>query len=552
MRRYDQLVVDQGNFRSTWQDLAEFFTPYKANITVQSSPGTRKTQRLFDSTGVVAASTLSSQMLGSLANAAQDWYSIAIRQRQLNTLKRVRDWCEEVTSVSLSALAASNFYTELSEVFVDLPIFAIGGLYIEERDPVGPNRWGGMQYTGQVIGQYVCAENREGRIDTVFRKFTLPAREVVARRGWTPSDAVTRLAKPDAKPDEAIEILHAVYPREDGDRTGRRGGQRMPFASCYLEAKTRHVLAEGGYEEFPYAIARWSKDSQSVYGWAPGSIAYPDVRTLNRYVELDLGARGKAVDPPLMMRHQSVLGSLSLEPASVSVIDADGPLGDSIMPLESKARFDVSMEGLQRLESKIDKVFYGPLMRDLDRQKTATEAHIIADEVMRLLGPAAARMQRELLSHAIERTLAIMFRAGELPPPPEALLQAGFRPDLDIIYEGPLARAQRSRDLIAIQRKNQWLVEIAAFDPNRAATLADNYDWDAEARHVAEVVGYPSDLVHDEDAVTRLREQRAQAQAQAAKLQMIAVAAEAAGKAAPMVKAVSDARAQQQPQEAAA
>lgn len=544
-RQYEGSVTRQANFRQTWQDLAEFLTPYKANITTEHAPGQRRTQRMFDSTAVIAASTLSANIQGSVCNPAQEWFSIRVRDDALNDAKAVRDWCEVVSQRTLAAIAASNFYTEVSEVLVDLPVFAIGGLYCDEAQPKGPNRFGGLHYAALVIGHYAIEENADGRVDTVFRTFTWPKREVFAKWPDTCSEGVKNGAQDPVKADEPVKILHAVYPRAVSS-AGARTGRNKPVASCYVELESKHLLGEGGYDEHPYAVARWSKDSQSPYGWGPGSIAYPDVRTLNRYVQLDLQARGKAVDPPLIQRQDGILGSLSLEPAAINVSLHDGPLVDSVMALESKARFDVNKDGIERLERKISECFYGPLLRQITKDMTATEAWIIQDETLRLLGPAAGRMQTELLGAAIERSIAILFRARQLPAPPDALVQAGFDADLDIVYEGPLARAQKSRDLVAIERKNAWLAQVYEINP----AVADKFDWDAEAAHIAEVTGYPSDLVLSDEVVAARRQQRAEQQAAAAQLQILGGAAEAAGKVAPLAKVIQDG--QQQPQGATA
>jgi hypothetical protein len=44
----------------------------------------------------------------------------------------------------------------------------------------------------------------------------------------------------------------------------------MPVASIYIERKTKHVLQNGGFEEFPYAVPRWYKVAGEKYGRSPG------------------------------------------------------------------------------------------------------------------------------------------------------------------------------------------------------------------------------------------------------------------------------------------
>jgi hypothetical protein len=92
------------------------------------------------------------------------------------------------------------------------------------------------------------------------------------------------------------------------------------------------------------------------------------------------------------------------------------------------------------------------------------------------------------------------------------------------------------------------VAQVAPFRPE----VVDVYDWDAEARHIGEVTGYPSDLMLAEPAVAALRASRAEAQAAQAQLAVIHGAADAAGKAAPMVSALADAQKNAQPAGAAA
>ncbi|HEY1244552.1 MAG TPA: portal protein [Hyphomicrobiaceae bacterium] len=549
VRRYRELHGQQDNYRTRWQTLAEFFAPYKANITIETFPGTLKTQRLFDSAGVHAANKLAAMIHGGLTNQAQKWFSLRLRQRDLNDVKDNRDWLEDVAEETYLALGASNFYTEMSEVYLDLPVFCTAGLYCQEKTPARPNVFGGLQFTALVIGHYVIAEDSDGRVDTVIRDFELSWREIW--RLWGDGGEGLRPGERSRLPQEAREqvennperrqkLLHAVYPRPKAVRDYGAPALKKPWASCYLLEKQMVLLAESGYDEFPFAVARWSKDSRSPYGTGPGWIAYPDVRTLNRAVEIKLGALAKALDPPLMQAEDAVLGTLSLEPTAINVVTAWPP---QIAPLESKARFDVDAVEEQRLERKISEIFYGPQIMEITKEMTATEASFVQEEILRMLGPAANRLQNELLSHTIERAIAIQYRGGVLPPPPQALARAGFSVDIDIVYEGPLARAQRSRDLIAIQRKNEWLLGQLQMGNTQAADL---FDTDEEGRIVAEVAGVPSSIIRGQQTVASMRQQKAQQQADQARLHMLAGAAQAAGQAAPMVKALSDARAQQQ------
>jgi hypothetical protein len=79
---------------------------------------------------------------------------------------------------------------------------------------------------------------------------------------------------------------------------------------------------------------------------------------------------------------------------------------------------------------------------------------------------------------------------------------------VDVEYQGPLERAQRLSDLVAIERKNAWVLSVVELKPE----VLDNFDYDEEARHVADVTGLPARLSRGKVGVTKLREMRAKAQ----------------------------------------
>ena len=67
-----------------------------------------------------------------------------------------------------------------------------------------------------------------------------------------------------------------------------------------------------------------------------------------------------------------------------------------------------------------------------------------------LLGPLAGRQMSEFLGPMVERELDLLARAGQIPPMPQELAEAGG--EYKIEYDSPLARAQRAEEGVAIVR----------------------------------------------------------------------------------------------------
>jgi len=173
---------------------------------------------------------------------------------------------------------------------------------------------------------------------------------------------------------------------------------------------------------------------------------------------------------------------------------------------------------------------------------TAHEVMVRHEMMQRLLGPTLGRLETELLGPVIERVFGIMFRAGALPEPPPVVLQyAEQGGKIDIEYESPIARAQRSGDAQAIEATFGFVTQFAELRPE----ILDNFDLDEAAKIIARVRAVPATVLRSAEQVKSARDARSEAQQQQQRLDQVTALATAAGKAAPAVKADSDAKKQE-------
>ena len=87
--------------------------------------------------------------------------------------------------------------------------------------------------------------------------------------------------------------------------------------------------------------------------------------------------------------------------------------------------------------------------------------------------------------------------------------------DIDIQYLGPLARAQRIDEVASIERFSNTAQVLAQTDP----AVLDVADFDGALRAIGDRLAVPAELMRDDREVKKLRDQRAQAQAQALQTQ---------------------------------
>lgn len=139
-----------------------------------------------------------------------------------------------------------------------------------------------------------------------------------------------------------------------------------------------------------------------------------------------------------------------------------------------------------------------------------------------MLGPVIERLHTELLDPLIEITFARLVEAGLVPPPPQEL--AGMA--LNVEFVSMLAQAQRAIATNGVDRFVANLGAIAQFKPD----VLDKLDADQWADRYADMLGVDPEMVVAGDTLAMVRNQRAQAQAQAQQVALAEQAASAAQK----------------------
>ena len=510
LRRHERLKSERSVWETHWQTLAELVRPLRAEFNTTRTPGETRADRIYDGTAPLASENLAAGLWGMVTNAANQWFALKTEDEDLNDFDPVRDWLDDVTRRmrSLFAGRGGQFYTRVFELYHDLGVFGTAVFYSEEDPATGQ-----VHFSARPLSECFVAEDDRGRIDTVFRAFTLTARQAAQMFG---RDACgEKVAKAlDKEPDRRWPYLHAVLPNEAWT-PGRLGADGKPVLSVYISVEDRNVCRRGGFDEFPFQVPRWATASGEVYGRAPAMLALPDVKMVNAMSRETIVAAQKATNPPLLMHDDGVRTALRNRPGGVTygAITPEGrPL---VQPLISGARPDVGLEMQEQRRAAIRDAFYFSLMQLVGAPNmTATEVLQRQEEKLRLMGPHLGRLQGEFLDPLIDRVFAVMLRQSEpawrngldgvLPLPPEALVGA----DIRVEYVSPLAKAQMAADGQAIIRTVESLMPLAQFDPG----VLDNLDADAAARALANAWGAPAKIVRDPREVAQIRQQRQAAQ----------------------------------------
>ena len=492
--RNEKLKSIRAAYQSVWDDIARFIVPTR----VQASEGSKKTFELYDATAIHSNKILAASMHGTLTPSSMLWSTFKLRDDRLNTLREVMDWLEICEERMWLARHQSNYNGAIHELYIDYPAFGQGCLLIEERH-IGKPGFNGFLYKCFPNYQYCTARNSEGIVDTIYREFELSARAAADRWKGGVGEKIQQSLEKD--PDRKFEFVHCVLPNENG--------KGKPWVSYYISKDDKKLVSEGGYYEFPYIVPAWYIVSGEEYGSGIGSDALPDIKTLNKAKEYDLKGWAKDIDPATFETDQGVLGTLDLTPGGRNVARDK----NSIWTLDRKARYDVTQIKMEDLRQSIRQMFFSDQLKLQEGpEMTATEVHVRYELMQRLLGPSIGRYETEGLNPQIKREFNMMMRAssGRFPtlPPPPPVLAGMSAEELDIVYEGPLARAQRMGEASAIRRFFTVGVELSQVKQD----VLDVADIDEGYRTIGEIEGVPSRVMRSEEEIRAIREKRAEAQ----------------------------------------
>ena len=518
IKRFSQLKSQRGTWDSHWQEIADYVLPRRADVTVKRARGDKRTEKIFDSTAINAAELLASSLHGMLTNAASPWFSMSYKDRALNLDDASMEWLEDCTNQMYIVLNRSNFQQEIHELYQDLITFGTAGMIIEKDEEAG------LRFSTRHISEIYIQENEFGRVDTVYRLFKMSARSAVNMFG-TEYEKIAKLN--ENNPYSDVELLHIVLPRDIYDPR-KQDALNKPFASIYCDPETNFVLGEGGYDEFPYVVPRFLKSSVEMYGRSPAMVALADIKMINKMSETIIKAAQKTIDPPLLVPDDGFILPIRTVPGGLNFYRSGSR--DRIEPLNTNANIGLGVQYEEQRRDAIRKAFYVDQLLLAQRvNMTATEVLQRNEEKMRMLAPVLGRLQGEMLQPLITRCFNIMLRLNMFPPAPEPL-QGQI---IDIEYTSPLARSQRSGDINASVRMIEMLAPLQQLAP-----VFDYVDVDKFVKHTQEVLGVPAKIMRSDQEVVQLRQQRQAEQQAMMEAQAQLQQAEAAGAAAPAIKAL--------------
>lgn len=526
MALHSRSMTTQQQMWEEWDELARYIRPSMGGIVSPSQPGEKRTHDIYDSTSLQAVADLGNYLSAGMTPSASPWLNLSFRNADMMEQDSFVEWLQECAERLRAEFLRSNFYATMGEIYQDLPAFGNGVIQADRKlDRSG--KYTGLHFEACWIREITALADEYGDLSITFRCYEQTALQWYQKFGDKVGESLKRLC--EEKPDTLVKFLHIVYPRdpEDIDQKGVEKGiapmDKMPWASIWLNMKDKAIVSESGYMEQPRYITRWAKASSSIWGYGPGHLALPDIRTLNEAVRLEMAAWERTLDPSMVSGPNNIMGKLDFSPGGLTI--ARDP--SKLKTLREGTDFSLTAVKTDELRTAILRVFFADLIREPADVKSGTTAYEVAKRIeraQRILGEAVGHLQG-MLKWLVERSFAIMYREGQFPPVPEGLLESGAQ--IDIQYTSPLRQAQEAQGVEQLTLFVGDVAQLAAVQQNAGLQpdVLDWIDWDGAVQELAKRRNAWASAVRSDEEVEELREARQQAQAQQAQLEQQAQAA---------------------------
>jgi hypothetical protein len=424
-------------FEDLYRDAYEFALPQRQlyGYWEGNSQGNKKMTRVFDSTAITSTQRFANRLQSGIFPPQRKWCrlepGVDIPADRTAQAQAVLDAYNEKM---FAVLKQSNFDIAIGEFLLDLAV-GTAAMLVQPGDDVQT-----INFIPVPMFLIAYEEGANGQVDKIFRRMRMKGEAITQqwRDAEMPVDVAQRI---EQKPTDEVELLEAtLYDPERGDW-------------CYhvLDKTTKQELVYRRTDTNPWVIARYMKVAGEIYGRGPLLTALPDIKTLNKTLELLLKNASLAVAGVYTAADDGVLNpqTVKLLPgAIIAVARNGGPQGESLKPLPRSGDFNVSQIVINDLRQNIKRVLLDEsLPPDNMSARSATEVVERMKELAQNLGSAFGRLINETMVPLVGRILGVMDEKGMIDLP---LRVNGL--EVKVSPVAPLAMAQNMEEVNAIMQ----------------------------------------------------------------------------------------------------
>jgi len=517
--RLGQLKERRALWETDWDNITDLVDPRRGKVQGNDT-GKRRGQLSYSSVAQESLKIWAAGMQGYLVGPTIKWFQLSIPDKGLQQSRAVKWWLQECEEALYAEFNRSNFYSVMAEYFRNAGSIGTSILFADE-DIEG----GLIDFAVRHHRECYIAEDRRGRVDTLYREFPMTLRNIIATFGLEGLPEGMKQAA-GKTPYAQYTVFHAIYPGSD-KATNLHLDFKREWNSVYWISEQQTVLRQGGFDMFKAACWRTRKNVDEEYGRSPAHDALVEVMGLNAISKSLLIADQRMAEPVINVPSE-MRGRFRKNPGAENYIDNMANRPEYMQHNIDTRGAELRAERYgQAIRSHFNADFFLMLSMSDNPQKTATEILERRTEKAIILGSEVGSLLRECLIPVMDIVFDIAMKAGRIPPIPEDLNYAkDSRFDYDFI--GPLAQAQK--EVFEKQGIGKGLADlqpIAIMYPEVRHII----DPIKLTRKLLEADNFPQDAMRTDEEIQGLMDADRQQQQAMQAAQMADTAAGAVGKA---------------------
>ena len=445
IKRQAAAQTKKDEFQQLYQDAYEFALPQRQlyGVWEGGAVGSKKMQRVFDSTAINSTQRFANRLQSVVFPPQRKWATLEPGsdipfEKQQMARNIFETYCDKMFTV----LQQSNFDIAMGEFLLDLSV-GTACMMVQPGDSVSP-----INFIPVPLFLVSYEEGANGQVDNVYRKIRMKGESII--RQWPDAKIPPEMERRiDQKPTDDIEMLEAtIYDHGRGDY-------------CYhvIDKVSKAELVYRRRKSSPWVISRYMKVAGEIYGRGPLMTALPDIKTLNKTIELLLKNASMAVSGVYTAADDGVLNpnTVKLVPgAIIPVARNGGPQGPALQALPRSGDFNVSQLVINDLRSNIKRILLDESLPPENMSaRSATEIVERMKELAQNLGSAFGRLINETMIPLTAKILEVMDERGLIDMP---LRVNGL--EVKVVPVAPLAQAQNQEEIGAILNYAQLMQNL--------------------------------------------------------------------------------------------
>ena len=309
-------VQTSGQWLEKWKDIRDYINPYICFFAEDMpNSGERRDEAMLNTAPLQANNTQAAGMQAGITLPSRPWMRLTVADPDLAEAEEVKYWCDESLRLSLIYLPDQiSMIRRLSFIM----------------SWVHPER--GIWCRTFTIGEYAIGSDHCNRVNRFARKLELMVAEMVSAFGLDNCPLGVQQLWRSKNLEKYSLVKHLVIPNPNYIE-----GKLIKWVKKYLslywsdDENSGNFLGINGYNDFPFAVSRWSVKGADIYGRGPGWYALGDAKTLQA-MEADIfEGIAKQVRPPVSVAADMLsAGGVNTLPNGVTYYNrALGGFGDN-------------------------------------------------------------------------------------------------------------------------------------------------------------------------------------------------------------------------------